>query len=105
MPLTACAGCGRGASPAAPGCIHCGRPPAEPASPPASAPERTVPEIVAALVLGTLRIIRVLRRELLARTGAGGSRGGVGGVVAIGTVIQVAPWLLYLYLFRKSRYP
>lgn len=29
----------------------------------------------------------------------------LGGVVLISTVIQVGPWLLYLRLFRTSRYP
>lgn len=29
----------------------------------------------------------------------------LGVITAISTAFQVAPWLLYLYLFRKSRYP
>jgi hypothetical protein len=34
-----------------------------------------------------------------------GAGGFVGAVVVVSTAIQVAPWLLYLYLFRKSRHP
>jgi hypothetical protein len=43
--------------------------------------------------------------DVLAQADAGASRGFVGAVVVISTLMQVAPWLLYLYLFRKSRYP
>lgn len=47
-----------------------------------------------------------LAAEMLAQGDAPpGSGGFVGGIVVISTAIQVAPWLLYLYLFRKSRYP
>lgn len=173
MPLTTCPDCGREVSTAAPACIHCGRPLAEPASPAAyAAPDRPMAGIVTALVLGTLLIIWVLRREkasteemqsvntlintvhtlgnaallifallslqghraangmvrtlsvgmvlaicgfmlvawgvardMLTQADAGSSRGFVGAVVVISTLMQVAPWLLYLYLFRRSRYP
>ena len=32
-------------------------------------------------------------------------RGLLGAMVALSTALQLAPWLLYLYLFRSSRYP
>lgn len=176
MPLTACPDCGREVSTAAPVCIHCGRPLADPAPSAAStapAPARPMAGIVTALVLGVLHIVWALGRDpasteqgrevnslidgvhtlgnaaliifallslsghraantvvrvlsvlmLLAITGCmmiawnlaedmlaqgnppPGSGGFVGAVVVVSTGIQVAPWLLYLYLFRKSRYP
>lgn len=47
-----------------------------------------------------------LARDMLAGADTpDGSGGFVGAVVAISTAIQLAPWLLYLYLFRTSRYP
>lgn len=42
---------------------------------------------------------------IFARAGGGESRGLLAGVMVFSTVFQVAPWLLYLYLFRESRYP
>lgn len=33
------------------------------------------------------------------------SRGVLAGAAALTTLFQAAPWMLYLYLFRKSRYP
>jgi hypothetical protein len=43
----------------------------------------------------------VLSREPAGENG----RALLGLVTAMSTAFQVAPWLLYLYLFRRSRYP
>lgn len=34
-----------------------------------------------------------------------GGRGMLGAIFLLSTVFQLAPWMLYLYLFRSSRYP
>lgn len=41
----------------------------------------------------------------LAEASGEASRGFVAGVMVFSTLFQAAPWLLYLYLFRESRYP
>ncbi|HSU13861.1 hypothetical protein [Longimicrobium sp.] len=47
----------------------------------------------------------VIRQDLLARHAGEGLRPGVGAFLLAVMGFSLCPWLLYLYLFRKSRYP
>jgi hypothetical protein len=60
-----------------------------------------IPAIIGTMVLAWGTIASLTAREF----GDRDASGVLGLITAISTLIQVAPWLLYLYLFRKSRYP
>jgi len=52
-------------------------------------------------------LVLVIRSDLAGRALAEGRSppAGLGWVVALAMVVGLFPWLLYLYLFRKSKYP
>jgi len=52
-----------------------------------------------------MRVVWNVTAPLLGETEGEVGRGLLGGIVVISTVFQLSPWMLYLYLFRKSRYP
>lgn len=64
-----------------------------------------VVRVTSMLMLPALVVLMLVLRRMLEETGAGNSPDYVAILVTVLGVISALPWLLYLYLFRKSKYP
>jgi hypothetical protein len=72
----------------------------------ANAGVRVLSILMVAAIAGAMLLLWGAMGPVLSREPAGeNGRALLGLVTAMSTAFQVAPWLLYLYLFRRSRYP